>query len=195
MYTIAANGNLHQAVARGSSGTQWILTVIGLAVSAVALALAWWSARSAHLSVVAGLHQAAMTWQQLVDHDQNAGPVFVLGKPRWHGHSVRIRIDHVAGPALAEVKADTFLVDPKGGRDQAQKPSLENAPGVQDPDVWRYSAPGMSNVLGLDIGASRPPVRPRRPVAVLVKLECSELDGSRTWRRLLAAVLVPPTFW
>jgi len=136
-----------------------------------------------------------MTWQQIADHDPDAGPVFVLGKPRWRGHSVRIRIEHVAGPALAEVKVDIFLVDPKGGRDQAQKSSLENGPSVQDPPVWRYSAPGAFNLLGLDIGASRPPVRPRRAVTVLVKLETSELDGSRTWQRLLAAVLAPPTIW
>ena len=195
MYTIAANGHLLQAAAYGTSDTPGILAVMSLAISMVALALAWWSARSAHLSAVAGRHQAAMSWQQLADHDQDAGPVFVLGKPRWHGHSVRIRLEHVAGPALAEVTADVFLVDPKAGHDQAQNPSLENGPIAHDLDIWRYSAPGASNRLGLDIGAGRPPVRPRRAVTVLVKLECSELDGHRTWRRLLAAVLTPPTFW
>jgi hypothetical protein len=136
-----------------------------------------------------------MTWQQMADHDPDAGPVFVLGKPRWHGHSVRIRIEQVAGPALAEVKTDTFLVDPKGGRDQAQKPSLQNRPSARDGAVWRFSAPGACNRLALYIDANRPPVRPRRAVTVLVKVECAELDGSRTWRRLLAAALAPPTIW
>jgi len=195
MHTIAAIARLYQAAEGGSSGISGTLAVIGLAVSVAALTLAWWSARSAHLSVLAGRHQAAMAWQQMADRDPSAGPVFVLGKPRWRGRSVRIPIEHVAGPALAEVKTDIFMVDPKSGRDHARKPSLENRPGGEDQEVWRYSAPGASNRLELNIDAERPPVRPRRAVVVLVKLECDELDGPRTWRRLMAAVLTPPTFW
>jgi hypothetical protein len=96
---------------------------------------------------------------------------------------------------VAEVKTDTFLVDPKGGHDQAEKPSLRDHPGDQGIAVWRFSLPGACNRLALHVDANRPPVRPRRAVTVIVKLECSELDGSRTWQRLLAAVLAPPTFW
>lgn len=155
----------------------WIAAVSAV-ISAAALAVAWWAVCVARMSATVAEQQAAIMWQQLGQPDAVAAPAFTVSKTRWRGRQVRLRVQQVSGPALAQVKTTT----------RAAGLPHTAVPGSA---VWHDTATGAVNTLALWFTASPP----RKSINVVLDFNCTERDGLRTWHRTFATVVKPPLFY